>query len=83
MEQLTYDPCLLYSPLNGLGIVRLQTDNTLFLADQTFVDTKKTELQKAKFLAKLQEQLTEQNPIKFNRDLITQKDNLIKLTQEH
>jgi len=33
MEQLTYDPCLLYTLLNGLGIVRLQIDNTLFLVD--------------------------------------------------
>jgi hypothetical protein len=33
MEQSTYDPCLLYTPLNGFGIIRLQTDNTLFLAD--------------------------------------------------
>ena len=83
MEQLTYNPCLLYTPLNGFGIVGLQTDNTLFLADQTFADTEETELQKAKFLAKPQKQLTEQNPIKFNGGLITQKGNLIKLTQEH
>ena len=41
------------------------------------------ELQEAKFLAKPWEQLTEQNPIKFNGGLITQKGNLIKLTQEH
>jgi len=53
MEQLTYNPCLLYSPLNGLGIIRLQTDNTLFLADWTFADVKETKLQEAKFLAKL------------------------------
>jgi len=52
MEQLTYNPYLLYSLLNGLGIVGLQTDNTLFLADQTFMDAKETKLQKAKFLAK-------------------------------
>jgi hypothetical protein len=80
MEQSTYDPCLLYTPLNGLGIVGLQTDNTLFLADQTFTDTKETELQEAKFLAKPREQLTEQTLIKFNGGLITQEGNLIKLT---
>jgi hypothetical protein len=57
-------------------------DNTLFLADQTFADAKETELQEAKFLAKPQEQLTKQTPIKFNRGLITQEGNLIKLTQE-
>ena len=82
MEQSTYDPCLLYTPLNGLGIVGLQTDDTLFLADQTFADAEETELQEAKFLAKPREQLTEQTPIKFNGGLITQEGNLIKLTQE-
>ena len=44
MEQSTYDPCLLYTPSNGFGIVGLQTDDTLFLADQTFADTKETKL---------------------------------------
>ena len=44
MEQLTYNPCLLYTLLNGLGIVRLQIDDTLFLADQTFADAEETEL---------------------------------------
>jgi len=44
MEQSTYDPCLLYTLLNGLGIIRLQIDNTLFLADRTFADAKETKL---------------------------------------
>jgi hypothetical protein len=82
MEQSTYDPCLLYTLSNGLGIVGLQTDDTLFLADQTFADAEEAELQEAKFLAKPREQLTEQTPVKFNGGLITQKGNLIKLTQE-
>jgi hypothetical protein len=50
--------------------------------DQTFADAEETELQEAKFLAKPQEQLTKQTLIKFNRGLITQEGNLIKLTQE-
>ena len=33
IEQLTYNPCLLYTQLNGLSIIRLQMDDTLFLAD--------------------------------------------------
>jgi len=77
MEQLTYNPCLLYSLLNGLGIIRLQTDNTLFLVDWTFADVKETKLQEAKFLAKPQKQLIKQTLIKFNRGLIIQKGNLI------
>jgi len=71
MEQSTYDPCLLYTLSNSLRIVRLQTDNTLFLADQTFADAKEAELQDAKFMAKPRKQLNKQTPIKFNRGLIT------------
>jgi len=82
IEQSTYDPCLLYTPSNGLGIIGLQTDDTLFLADQTFADTEETELREAKFLAKPREQLTEQTPVKFNGGLITQKGSLIQLTQK-
>jgi hypothetical protein len=44
MEQSTYNPYLLYTPLNGLSIIGLQIDNTLFLADQTFADAEETEL---------------------------------------
>ena len=44
MEQLTYNPCLLYSLLNGFSIIRLQIDNTLFLVDRIFVDAKETKL---------------------------------------
>ena len=48
IEQSTYDPCLLYSN-KPLGIVGLQTNDTLFLADKEFTDTKQGELHKAKF----------------------------------
>ena len=58
MEQSTYNPCLLYTLLNGLSIIGLQIDNILFLADQTFIDAEETKLQEAKFLAKPQKQLT-------------------------
>ena len=44
MEQSTYDPCLLYTLLNGLGIIGLQTYDTLFLVDKTFINTKETKL---------------------------------------
>jgi hypothetical protein len=37
MEQSTYDPCLLYSN-QPFGIVGLQTDNTLFVGDNTFAE---------------------------------------------
>jgi hypothetical protein len=44
MEQSTYNPYLLYTLLNGLSIIRLQIDNTLFLVDRTFADAKETKL---------------------------------------
>jgi hypothetical protein len=39
--------------------------------DKTFADAEEAELQDAKFMAKLCEQLTEQTLIKFNGGLIT------------
>ena len=68
-KQSTYDPCLLYSN-EPFGVVGLQTDDTLFLADEAFATTEQTELQKAKFIAKDQEQLTAEKPIKFNGGII-------------
>ena len=67
MTQLTYDPCLLHTSTNRFGLIRLQIDNTLFLADLEFAHNEETQLQKAKFLAKDREQLTTKYLIKFNR----------------
>jgi hypothetical protein len=69
ITQLTYDPCLLYSN-KPFGIVGLQTDDTLFLADKTFANTEENKLYKAKFIAKKQERLTATTPLKFNRAII-------------
>ena len=66
IAQSTYNPCLLHTSTNGFGLVGLQTDDTLFLADPEFVRNEEAELQKAKFLAKDREQLTTEHPIKFN-----------------
>ena len=84
MTQSTYDPCLLHTSTNRFGLVGLQTDDTLFLADPEFAYNEETELQKAKFLAKDREKLTTQHLIKFNGGQINlQKDHSIRLTQEH
>src|SRR6266536_3680221 len=83
MTQSTYDPCLLHTSTNRFGLIKLQTDDTLFLADLEFAHNEETELQKAKFLAKDREKLTTEHLIKFNSGQINlQKDNLIRLTQE-
>jgi hypothetical protein len=69
MDQSTYDPCLLQSN-EPFGIVGLQTDDTLLLADETFAEAEQNELHKAKFMAKEREQLTVDTPLKFNGGLI-------------
>ena len=48
----------------------LQTNNTLFLADKTFIEVKQNKLYKAKFIAKEYKQLTVNTPFKFNNSLI-------------
>jgi hypothetical protein len=81
MNQSTYDPCLLYST-TPFGLVGLQTDDTLLLADQRFSDREKDELKRAKFTAKEREKLTKETPIKFNGGVITlQGQGNITLTQ--
>jgi hypothetical protein len=81
MEQSTYDPCLLQSN-SPFGIVGLQTDDTLFVADEAFADAEQAELDKAKFMAKEREQLTAETPLKFNGGLIHLVADGITLTQE-
>jgi hypothetical protein len=81
MDQSTYDPCLLQSN-EPFGIVGLQTDDTLLLADETFAEAEQNELHKAKFMAKEREQLTVNTPLKFNGGLIQLASDGITLTQE-
>jgi hypothetical protein len=98
MNQSTYDPCLLYTTGStaskttssgdngedtGFGIIGIQTDDTLILADKTFATNEADELKKAQFLSKERECLTQSNPVKFNGGNIKlENDNSIVLTQE-
>jgi hypothetical protein len=83
MSQSTYDPCLLYlnNPTN-FGIVGLQTDDTLLLANLAFAASEQEKIKKAKFPTKERKQLTPEHPIKFNGGIIRQQDHMITLTQE-
>jgi hypothetical protein len=82
MKQSTYDPCLLYTT-EGFGLAGLQTDDTIFLADEEFATREETELQRAKLLAKPREKLAQDCPIKFNGGIIKlTSDGIITLTQE-
>ncbi|RAL58350.1 hypothetical protein DID88_005767 [Monilinia fructigena] len=82
MEQSTYDPCLLHTNRMGFGIVGLQTDDTLIVADKEFARSEQEQLEKAHFMAKDREKLREGMPLKFNGGLITLKNDHIYLNQE-
>ncbi|CAG8980301.1 hypothetical protein HYALB_00013669, partial [Hymenoscyphus albidus] len=84
MSQSTYDPCLLsVSNQEQFGIVGLQTDDTLILANPEFATAEESELKKAGFTSKPREQLTFEHPLKFNgRKVTLQLDGSILLTQE-
>ena len=68
MGTSTHVPCLLITrDENGpFGLVRMQTDDTLFLGDNEFVKQEDVELKTAKLLAKPSEQLTGDNPLLSN-----------------
>jgi hypothetical protein len=81
MEQSTYDPCLLFTKGDNIGIIGLQTDDTLLLADRDFAAEEEKELQKVGFLTKEREELMATNPIKFNGGQLTLKGNSLTLNQ--
>jgi hypothetical protein len=82
MDQSIFDPCLLYSN-KPFRLVGLQTDNTLFLGDIDFATAEQSNLEKAQFLAKEQEHLSIDKPIKFNGGLIQlDSTHCITLSQE-
>ncbi|KAI1002056.1 hypothetical protein K3495_g6146 [Podosphaera aphanis] len=68
--------------MNGFGIVGLQTDDTLLLADKLFANAEKTKFKEAKLLAKEREKLTENSPPNFNGSQNSQKNDSIFLIQE-
>jgi hypothetical protein len=81
METSTYDPCLLISRSTaaGVGIVSIQTDDTLGLSDSQFAAKEKDEL---RFNAKEKEVLTKDNKIDFNGCVVTTDGNTISLLQK-
>ncbi|KAI0994317.1 hypothetical protein K3495_g13865 [Podosphaera aphanis] len=78
----TFDPCLLHTTDDNLGLVGLQTDDTLILANSVFAAREEDQLKEAKFLAKEREKLTASNNLQFNGGLITLINNNIYLSQE-
>ena len=64
MTTSTYDPCLLITKTgSAFGLVGMQTDDTLILAEEEFATQEDTELI---FAAKPKEKLTTATPLLFN-----------------
>ncbi|KAI7969957.1 hypothetical protein EIK77_000353 [Talaromyces pinophilus] len=74
MEVSIYDPYLLHcsNSKQGFGIIGMQTNDILIIADDTFAAQEEEEIQRAKILYKPQEQLIPDNPLKFNSAVITE-----------
>jgi hypothetical protein len=67
MATSTYDLCLLITTIeNGFGIVGMQTDDTIILADEPFLTLEENELLNIKFIVKPKEKLTPDSPLIFN-----------------
>ena len=69
MTESTYDPCLLYKS-EPLGIIGLQTDDTLMLAEDPFAVIEEVTIKMANIMTKERTYLTPKTPIKFNGTLI-------------
>ncbi len=79
MIESTFDSCLLHIVefINqNFDIVRLQTDDTLILANDDFVTLEENELIRARLTFKKREKLISITLIKFNDDLITLIENV-------
>ena len=80
MITLTYDPCLLVTDNGPLGIMSMQTDNTVILGNRRFNDR---ESQKIVFKSKAKTELKKRTVIIFNESITTRsEDNIITITQK-
>ena len=70
MKESIYDSCLLYSNKNVFGMIELQTDDTLMLANKTFAEMKDKELEKARITFKFRKILIVFISLKFNENYI-------------
>jgi hypothetical protein len=83
MATSTYDSCLLVTTIeNGFGIIGMQTDDIIILADEPFSILEKNELLNAKFIAKSKEKLTPDSPLIFNGCVLVQDGNIMSLRQK-
>jgi hypothetical protein len=81
METSTYDPCLLISTSDseGFGIVGMQTDDTIILADDKFHGKEEATMT---FKSKEKDILAATKPLVFNGCVISMIDDVIQCTQK-
>ena len=80
METSTYDPCfLITTSKDKFGVVGMQTDDTIILADEKFSELEEKELV---FLAKPKERLTPDTPLIFNGCILTRRGDKLMLRQK-
>ena len=77
----TFDACLMYRS-DGSALVGLQTDDSLISATPAFMIEEEAALQKANFIAKPVEKLTEDHPLDFNGFVIQKKGITLEITQK-
>ncbi len=78
MTESIYDPCLLFRS-EPLGIMRMQIDDKLILADNNFASTEKNAIKLAKIMIKDRKYLIPVYPLKFNNAKIKLNSNGIVL----
>src|SRR5271156_4410118 len=66
MTTSTYDPCFLISTTDKFGVVGMQIDDTIILADEQFAALEEDELIKVKLLAKPKKRQTPESLLIFN-----------------
>ncbi|RDW58864.1 hypothetical protein BP6252_13340 [Coleophoma cylindrospora] len=83
MMTSSYDPCLLITQTKeAFGVVGMQTDDTLILGNQAFVEREDKALKEAKLSAKKAEVLTEKSPLTFNGGVLHLEGQNIRLVQK-
>jgi hypothetical protein len=79
----TYDPCLLITTTkDAFGIVGIQTNDTLILASDEFSQKKNSELTQANLRAKPKTTLTSDEPIIFNKGVLSIEGDTVMLRQK-
>ena len=83
MATSTYDLCLLITTTkDAFGMVGIQTDDTLILASDEFLQKEDSELTQANLRAKPKTTLTSDEPIIFNRGVLSIEGDTVVLRQK-